>query len=142
MCWSQCACTKKNASIEEKQRVRQPAVRYTHQNKQKKNKYIHTHRHASTHICMYDCMRSDSESELGVTLVNTSAQGCASDLCMPRYVLELFSVSVCLPVHTVTQKHTLKTQANTFQEMIENQHFHSTTVSQLSNKKHAHSLKR
>ncbi len=39
-CWTyQAAC------IEEKQRVWQPAVRYTHINKQKKNKYIITHMH-------------------------------------------------------------------------------------------------
>ncbi len=53
------------------------------------------------------------------------------------YFANLSTVSVCLPVHTVTHTHThtqatLKTQANTCQEMIENQHFHSTTVSQYS----------
>ncbi len=51
------------------------------------------------------------------------------------YFPNLSTVSVCLPVHTVTQTHThtqatLKTQANTCQEMIENQHSHSSTVSQ------------
>ena len=69
------------------------------------------------------------------------------------------TVSVCLPVHTVTQTHThththtqatltkkhtqanLKTQANKCKVLIENQHFHSTTVSQYSatKKTHTHS---
>ena len=57
-CW-----TNEVPCIEEKQRVRQPAVRYPQKNKQKKNKYIHTH--TSMHVGKYDCMRSESESELG-----------------------------------------------------------------------------
>ncbi len=49
------------------------------------------------------------------------------------YCVHLSTVSVCLPVHTVTHTHThtqatRKTQANTCQFMIENQHFHSNTV--------------
>ena len=97
------------------------------------------------HVGKYDCMRSESESELAnqlsgilrkankqtcilvsvyiyvytererisVTLVTTAAQGCASDLCMCvcarvcwYYFADLSTVSVCLPVHTVTQQHT------------------------------------
>jgi hypothetical protein len=79
-------CTNKASCIEEKQRVRPPAVRYTQKNntftqakylstqqplgnqlsgilrKAKKNKYIHTN--TNMHVGMYDCMRSESESEL------------------------------------------------------------------------------
>ena len=43
--------TTKAACIEEKQRVRQPAVRYTHQNNKKKNKYTHAHTHK--YVCWY-----------------------------------------------------------------------------------------
>ncbi len=71
-----------------------------------------------------------------------TAQGCASDLCMCvcvcvcvcwYYFANLWTVSVCLPVHTVTQKHThtqatRKTQANACQVMIEHLHFQSNTV--------------
>ncbi len=45
-------CPKQDTCIEEKQRVRPPAVRHTQQNKQKKNKHIHTH----TQVCMLVCM--------------------------------------------------------------------------------------
>jgi hypothetical protein len=46
--------------IEEKQRVRQPTVRYA---QKRTNIYIHTQ--TSMHVDMYDCMRSESESESG-----------------------------------------------------------------------------
>jgi hypothetical protein len=101
------------------------------------------------HLGMYDCMRSDNESELpnhlsgilrkankqtnvpvclcvhvykereriSITLVTTTAQGCASDLCMCArvcwyYFADLSIVSIYLPVHTVTckiKKHKSKT---------------------------------
>ena len=98
------------------------------------------------HVGMYDCMRSESESELGnklsgilrktnkqtnmhncvsvyvyvyeererisVTLVTTAAHGCASDRCIcararvcSYYFANLSTVSLHLPVHTVTQTH-------------------------------------
>ncbi len=100
-------------------------------------------------LCKYMCMRSESESTL-VTLVTTAAQECASDLCMCArvcvcwyYFTHLWTVSVCLQVHTVTQTHThtqatRKTQAYTCQVMIENQHFHSSTVSQYSAPSNTH----
>jgi hypothetical protein len=104
------------------------------------------------HVGMYDCMRSESESELGNQLSGilrnankeTSIPVC---LCMYMgimservnqhhtrhhrssrvytckmqararvcwyYFTNLSSVSVCLPVHTVTQKHTHKRTSNT-----------------------------
>jgi hypothetical protein len=45
-CW-----TNQATCIEEKQWVRQPAVRYTHKNKPKQNKYINTHEHK--YACWY-----------------------------------------------------------------------------------------
>jgi hypothetical protein len=89
VCWSQCACTKKNACIEEKQRVRQPAVRYIHQNKQKQNKYIHTRRHASTQVDMYhyDYMRRVRKGhQLSSILRKANKQTC---------------MHVCLCIYTV-----------------------------------------
>ncbi len=62
-----CCCTNKDTCIEEKQRVRQPAARYTQQNKQKKNKYIHTH----TQVCMLVCM-----IVWGATANQSSATSC------------------------------------------------------------------
>ena len=57
-----CCWTNKAACIEEKQRVRPPAVRYT---QEKKKIYIYIHTHTSMHVGLYACMRSESESELG-----------------------------------------------------------------------------
>ena len=50
------------------------------------------------------------------------------------YFANLSTVSVCLPVRTVTQKHahTQQTLVNRSPAMIENQHLHSSTVSQYS----------
>ena len=137
------------------------------------------------HVGMYDCMRSESESELGhqlsgilrkphkqtcilvsvyvcvyeereqisVTLVTTAAQGCASDLCTCArarvcwyYFANLSTVSVCLPVHTVTQKHSHTHTKITGQYM--SSHDRKSTlslqhsISVLSHAQHAHSLKR
>jgi hypothetical protein len=47
----------KDPCTEEKQRVRQPAVRYTQKNKQKKNKYIHTQ--TQTYACWYACLHEE-----------------------------------------------------------------------------------
>jgi hypothetical protein len=44
-------CPNEDTCIEEKQRVRQPAVRYTQQNKTKKIKYIHAQ--ANKNACWY-----------------------------------------------------------------------------------------
>jgi hypothetical protein len=52
---------KQAACIEEKQRVRQPSVSKTKQ----KRTNIHMQRHTSIYVGIYDCMRSESESELG-----------------------------------------------------------------------------
>ncbi len=138
--------TPKVACIEKKKRVRQPAVRYTQQNKTKKNKYIHAHTHKYACWCvwlheerqrirvrpppvrytqkskqsnMHTCVSVNAyvyekREWISVTLVTTAAQGCASDLCMPRcvrarvcwhYFANLSAVPVRLPMHTVTQKH-------------------------------------
>jgi hypothetical protein len=90
---------------EERERIRasQPAVRYTQKSKQ-----------ANTHTCVSVYVYGYEERErISVTLVTTAAQGCASDLCMCTnahvcwyYFANLSTVSVCLPVHTVTQTHT------------------------------------
>jgi hypothetical protein len=54
-------CSNETSCIEEKQRVR-PAVRYRKTNKEKQT---HNYRHTSMQAGMYDCMRNESESELG-----------------------------------------------------------------------------
>jgi hypothetical protein len=144
-------CPNQDTCIEEKQRYRQPTVRYNEQNK-RGEKNIHKHRHTSIRVGMYDCMRSEreSDSELGnelsgilrrrkmhtcvsvyvyvvyeererisVTLVTTAAQG----------VCEWSAAGAHRDTKTISHTHaTLKTQANTCQVMIENQHFHSSTV--------------
>jgi hypothetical protein len=149
------------------------------------------HTHTSMHVGMYDCMRSESESELAnqlsgilrktnkqtsilvclwyacvcvyeererisVTLVTTAVQGCASDLCMCvrarvpcvcwYYFANRSTVSVCLPVHTVTQnththihkQHQKQSDTNTSQEIIEKQHLHSSTVFQYPATRNTH----
>jgi hypothetical protein len=103
-------------------------------------------------LCMYVCMRSERESASnssppqlkGVRVISA----CARSLACWYYFANLSTVSVSLPVHTVTHKkrtHTqaaLKTQAKTCQVMIEKQHVHSSTVSQYSATRNTHSLKR
>jgi len=152
-------CANKDTCIEEKQRVRQPAVNYTKQNKTKKEQ-IYTYRFASMKVGMYDCMRTDRESEFSnklsgilrqtsqqtcmlvclwmyvcirsesesASLVTTAAQGCASDLCMPRCVcasvragtISLLSL-VCLFVCRCTPWHMNTHTKNTGQYMSSNQ---------------------
>ena len=56
-CW-----TNEDPYIQKKQRVSPPAVRYT---PTQKRTSIYILRQTSIHTGMYDCMRSDSESELG-----------------------------------------------------------------------------
>jgi hypothetical protein len=105
--------------------------------KKKRNMY--------TCVSVYACVYAERE-RISVTLATTAAQVCPSDLCMCAharlrwyYFANLSTASVCLPVHTVTQTNTRthkqatpKTQANTRQVMIGNQHLHSSTVSQYS----------
>ena len=106
------------------------------------------------HICVSVYVYVYAERErISVTLVTTAAQACVSDLCMCararvcwHYFDNLSTVSVRLPCtlwrkHTHTHTHTqdtLKTQGNTGQAMIENQHFHSSTVSQYSATRNTH----
>jgi hypothetical protein len=107
----------------------------------RKKKNMYTHRHTSMHVGMYDCMRSESEPELGNQLSGilrkASNQTCILVcLCMYMwgtranqfhthhqlkgvrvisacvcarvcwyYFTNLPTVSICLPVYTVTQKH-------------------------------------
>jgi hypothetical protein len=115
--------------------VRQLAINHTQKNKQR-------NLHASVSVCV--SVHEDRE-RISVTLVTSAAQGCPSDLCMlvsRACVLVLFRKSLycaCLSAgaHRDTKTHTRitkhrKTQANTCQVMIENQHFHSSTASQYS----------
>jgi hypothetical protein len=166
LCFSACICAWGA-------RVNQHHTRH-HRAKQKKEQITYTH--TSMHAGVYDCMRSDSESELGNQLSGilrkANKQTCilvcrCMNICMKSdsesashssppqlkgvrvisacarmlacwyYFANLCTVSVCLPVHTVTHEETntqatLKTQANTCQAMIENQHLHSSTLSQYS----------
>ncbi len=144
-----CCCPNKAACIEEKQRVRPQAVRYTQKNKLKKNKYIHiqTHKYSCWYVWLYE-----ERERISFTLVTTAAQACASDLCMcvcvcacSYYFANLSTVSVisrCTPwlkQHSCTHSQaTLKTQVKRWQEMIDNQHFHSSTVSQYSVTRNTH----
>jgi hypothetical protein len=155
--------------------------------KKRRNMYIH--RHTSMHVGMYDCMRSETESELcnqlSRILRQENKQTCilvclCMYMCMRRESqsashssppqlngVRVISACVCARVcagnislisllclfvcryttwhkntHTHTQA-TRKTQENTCQVMMENQHFHSSkSISVLSHEKHAHSLKR
>ncbi len=80
-------------------------------------------------LCMYMCMRSESESAShssppqlkGVRMISARARA----LCVCWYYFaNLSTVSVCLPVHTVTKNNTHtqptpKTQAHTCPVMIE-----------------------
>ena len=78
-------------------------------------------------LCMYMCIRSERKSVShssppqlkGVRVISACVRACA---CW-HYFANISTVSVCLPVHTVTQKHTDTHTSN-------------------SHKKHAHSLKR
>ena len=62
-------------------------------------------------FCMYDCLRSDrnhkphsSPPQLkGVRVISACAR---ARVHMQSYFANLSTVSVCLPVHTVTQTHT------------------------------------
>jgi hypothetical protein len=58
-------CSNKASCIEEKQRQRKPTVRCNQTNNRKKEQTYTYTTHASMHVGMYDCMRSESESELG-----------------------------------------------------------------------------
>ncbi len=103
-------------------------------------------------LCMYVCMRSESESGShpsppqlkGVRVISPCARVCVRD--GTSSLISLLCLFVCR-VHTETHTHThkqttLKTQTNTCQVMIENQHVHSSTVSQDSVTRNTHSLKR
>ncbi len=65
------------------QRVRQTAVKYTQKSKQTTNVFIHTHTQC-TYVCMYDCLRSESEAAShssppqlkGVRVVSACARAC------------------------------------------------------------------
>ncbi len=163
--------TNQASCIEEKQRCRQPVVRNTPEN-------------TSIHAGMYDCMRSESESELGNHLsgiLRKTNKQTNVPVCLCMYVcmrsesesashssppqltgVRVISTFVCACVcagttslisllclficrctlwhkntHTHTQA-TLQTKANTFQVIIENQHFHSSTASQYSATRHTH----
>ena len=109
------------------------------------------HNCVSVHVYVYE-----ERERISVTLVTTAAQGCASDLytCVcarvcSYYLANLSTVSLHLPVHTVTQKThshtqaTLKTQgkymsSNDRKSTLSLKH----SISVLSHEKHAHSLKR
>jgi hypothetical protein len=92
-------------------------------------------------VSVYAYVYTERE-RISVTLVTTSAQGVPARAHGWRYFFaNLSTVSMCLLVHTVTHTHTqatLKTQANTCQVLIENQHFHSSTVSQYSVTRNTH----
>jgi hypothetical protein len=107
-------------------------------------------------LCMYVCMRSESESAShsslpqlnGVRVI--SACVCAHARLRWYYFANLSILSVCLPVHTRSPWHkhthtqtqaTLKTQANTCHVMIENQHFYWSTVSEYSITSNTHTYK-
>jgi hypothetical protein len=120
----------------------QPAVTYTQTSKQ-------TNVHTCVSVYLYV---SEERERISVTLVTTAAQRCASDLCMCvcarvcwYYFANLRTVCLfvcrCTPWHNKTHIHTqatIKTQANTSQKMMENQHFHSSTVSQYSATRNTH----
>ncbi len=79
-------------------------LRKTH----KQTTYIHINK--SIHVCMYDCMRSERESASHSSALQLKA---VSDLYMCTHACvwwyhfaNLSTVSVCPPVHTVTQTHT------------------------------------
>ncbi len=72
-------------------------------------------------VSVYACVYEERE-RIGVTLVTTAAQACESDLCMcararvcSYYFANLSTVSLHLPVHTVTQtnSHTVLFDTNT-----------------------------
>ncbi len=165
-CW-----TKKATCIEEKKRVRRPAVRYSQKSKQKKNKYIHTQTHKSEseselrqravrysqkkkqnkqeYLClsMYVCMHSSPPKLQGVRVISARAHArmCAGTISLISLLCRL--VCRCTPwnKHTHTHTHTqatLNTHTNTRQEMIETQQFHSSTTFQFSVTRNTHSLKR
>jgi hypothetical protein len=68
-------CSNKASCIEEKQRQRKPTVRCNQTNKRKKEQTYTYTTHTSMHVGMYDCMRSESESELGNQLSGILTEG-------------------------------------------------------------------
>ena len=97
-CWFVCLYVERDRI-----RVRQPAVSCT-----QKSKQTNMHTCVSVYVYVYA-----ERERISVTLVTTAAQACPSDLCMCThervcwyYFANLSTVSVWLPVHTVTQKHT------------------------------------
>jgi hypothetical protein len=97
-------------------------------------------------LCMYVCVRIESESAShssppqlkGVRVISACALAhvCVCALLWWYYFSHLHCVSLSAGAHRDTKythtQATLKTQANTCQVMIANQHLHSTTVSQYS----------
>jgi hypothetical protein len=75
--------TNQATCLEEKQRVRQTAVRYTQKSKQT-NICAYIHIHTSMHVCMHDCLRSESQSAShssppqlkGVQVISACARAC------------------------------------------------------------------
>ncbi len=134
---------KKFACTEEKQRVRQPAVRYTQKNKQ-----------TNVHTCVsvYGCMYEERE-RISVTLVTvTTSRVCQWSLhvrarayvCWYYFVISLLRLFVyrCTPWHKHT--HTINTK-NTGQYMSSNDGTPTLSIehsiSVLRHEKHAHSPK-
>ena len=104
-CWYVCLYEER-----ERIRVRQPAVRYTQQNTQ-----TNMHTCVSVYVHVYA-----ERGWISVTLVTTAAQACASDrwicaraLVCSYYFANLSTVSLHLPVHTVTQNTHTHTHTHT-----------------------------
>ncbi len=104
------------------------------------------------YMCMYMCMRRESESAShspppqlqGVRVISACARTRACSSTGSLISLLYLFVCRCTPRHKKTHTHTQatqKTQAHTCQVMIENQHVHSSAVSQYSvtNNTHTHS---
>ncbi len=123
-------------------RVRQPAVSYT-----QKSKLTNVHTCVSVNACVYE-----ERERISVTLVTTAAlksvrviSACTrARVCVQvlfRTNLSHMGLFVCRcpPWHKNTHTQpALKTQVTSCQVMIENQHFHSSTVSQHSATTHTH----
>ncbi len=135
-------CSNQEPCIEEKQRVREQAVRYTQKNKKKgTNIYAHTRQYACWYVFVYEEWERIRVQQPAVRYTQQNKQ---------TNTHNCVSVSVCVwgaranhchtGAHRDTKKHahTLKTQANTCQVMIDNQHFHSSTVSQYSATRNTH----
>ncbi len=122
-----CCWTKKEPCIKEKKRIRCNLLKGKLKPKKDRNIHTQTQKYGCWYVWLYP-----KRNRIRVRY----------------YFTNLSNVTVCLPVHTVTQTHThthtqatLKTQANTCQGMIENQHFHLTTVPQHSVTGNTHSPK-